>query len=64
MSRKNILKSEYGIKIVQEMIFTAISQYHEQLREKLLESGIDIGEFDKDSTPLRDGYNKLKSLDE
>ncbi len=46
------------------MIFAVISQYHEQLRKKLLESGIDIGEFDEDSAPLRDGYAKLKSLDE
>lgn len=64
LSCENIIKSEYGVTIIQGMISAAISQYHEQLREKLLESGIDIGEMDSDSTPLRDGYKKLNLDDE
>ena len=40
------LSTEYGLKIVGEMIVQAICNYHEQLRSKLLESNIDIGKID------------------
>lgn len=45
-SWENILKSEHGIKIVQAFIRGCITEYHDQLREKLLEMSIDIGEMD------------------
>ena len=48
-SWENILKSEYGIRIIQAFIRGCISEYHDQLREKLLEMGIDIGEMDIDT---------------
>lgn len=44
--RHSPLTSEYGLSIVNQMIIFAIQSYHDQLREKLLESGIDIGEMD------------------
>lgn len=40
------LSSEHGLNIVNTMIVSALCCYHDQLREKLLESGIDIGEID------------------
>lgn len=48
------LTSEYGLEIVNQMIAFAIQSYHDQLREKLLESGIDIGEMDMQSHDLYD----------
>lgn len=45
-SWENILKTEHGIKIVEMLIAGSIQDYHEQLREKLLEQSIDIGEID------------------
>lgn len=62
MSKKyswdNILKSEYGKAIVLELIAGCIIEYHEQLREKLQEMSIDIGEIDMDS----DGILRLAAL--
>lgn len=63
-SIENVLNSEHSALLIQGMIIAAISEYHEQLREKLLENGIDIGEMDETSTPLRDGYIKLHQNDE
>lgn len=48
------LTSEYGLEIVNQMILAALHNYHDQLREKLLESGIDIGEMDTQSHELYD----------
>lgn len=48
-SLDNILKSEYGKIVVLELIAGCIIEYHEQLREKLQEMSIDIGEIDVDS---------------
>ena len=48
-SWENILKSEHGITIVQALIRGCITEYHNQLREKLLEMSIDIGEIDIDT---------------
>lgn len=48
-SWENILKSEHGITIVQAFIRGCITEYHDQLREKLLEMSIDIGEMDIDT---------------
>ena len=61
---KNVLNSEYGAVLIKMMIISAITEYHDQLREKLLESGIDIGKMDNKTTPLRDGYAMLHQNDE
>lgn len=61
---KNVLNSEYAATLVKAMIISAIIEYHDQLRKKLLENGIDIGEMDTETTPLRDGYAMLHRDDE
>lgn len=40
-----ILTTKYGKDLVENLILGAIEEYHTQLREKLMESGIDIGEM-------------------
>lgn len=40
-----VLASNYGKSIVDNLILGAVSSYHNQLREKLLEAGINIGEM-------------------
>lgn len=54
----NILNTEYGIDVVQQIITGCIYEYHEQLREKLLEQSIDIGEIDINSI----GKHRSKTL--
>lgn len=51
----NILQTKYSKDIITAIVMGAIDEYHTQLREKLLESGIDIGEMDYDSRVLRNG---------
>ena len=43
------------------MIISAIQCYHDQLREKLLESGIDIGEMDMQSHECLDRVLESRS---
>lgn len=38
-----ILATKYGTDFAMNLALGAIIEYHEQLREKLLEQGIDIG---------------------
>ncbi len=62
---KNVLNNDHAVQFIEIMITSAISEYHNQLREKLLESGIDIGELDcESSSSLRDSYIKLHQDDE
>lgn len=58
------LTSEKGLEIVYKMIVAGICGYHDQLREKLLESGIDIGEMDLHSHDSLDLYFKSMSEEE
>ncbi len=46
-----VLSSEYGKRIVDNIVLGAIAAYHAQLREKLLELGIDIGEMTFNGSP-------------
>ncbi len=48
-SWEKILMSEHGIDIVMAFIRGSITEYHDQLRKKLLEMSIDIGEMDIDT---------------
>ena len=59
--RHSPLTSEYGLSIVNQMIIFAIQSYHDQLREKLLESGIDIGEMDMQSHECLDRVLESRS---
>lgn len=43
-----VLATKYGTDIVTNLIIGALEEYHSQLRDKLLESGIDIGEMSFD----------------
>lgn len=43
-------------KAMELYISACIEQYHSQLREKLLEKGIDIGEINFDAQPYKDDY--------
>lgn len=52
----NILQTKYAKDIISAIVMGAIEEYHNQLREKLLESGIDIGEMDYESQTLRKGF--------
>lgn len=56
------IKSQYSDEYTATMIIcavtSAIETYHEQLREKLLEHGIDIGELDTTSTAMRSTYTQ------
>lgn len=60
----NILHTKYAKNVITAIVMGAIEEYHEQLREKLLESNIDIGEMDFKSTVLRDAYAAEKFSDE
>lgn len=51
-SWENALKSDYGFKVLMYFVHGCIWEYHEQLREILLEYSIDIGEIDLE-TPSR-----------
>ncbi len=55
------LSTEFGMKLVENMILYAINNYHDQLRTKLLESGIDIGEMDTKSHDLIDSIIARRS---
>lgn len=56
------LSTEYGLKIVGDMIVQGICNYHEQLRAKLLESNIDIGKIDFQSDiDVLENYFKFHS---
>lgn len=59
--RHSTLASEYGLSIVNQMIISAIQCYHDQLHEKLLESGIDIGEMDMQSHECLDRVLESRS---
>lgn len=59
--RHSTLSTEFGVKLVQNMIIYAIINYHKQLRAKLLESNIDIGEMDLESHDLLDSINERHS---
>lgn len=58
------MRTEFATTILVCAITQAIEEYHEQLREKLLERNIDIGELDTTSTPLRDCYQKIHNNDD
>lgn len=51
-SWENVLKSDYGFQVLMYFVHGCIWEYHEQLREILLEYSIDIGEIDLE-TPSR-----------
>lgn len=59
--RHKPLSTEFGMKLVEHMILYAIDNYHDQLRTKLLESGIDIGEMDTQSHDLIDAIVERRS---
>lgn len=48
---------------ISRIISNAILDYHNQLREKLLESGIDIGKMDMDTINLRKAYHEKINSD-
>lgn len=52
-SYDKIFKSEYETFLIHGLILSCISEYHDQIRNKLLENGIDIGEIDMEAQPLR-----------
>lgn len=54
-----ILKTDKAKSVILMLIMGAIGEYHNQLRIKLLESDIDIGELDNDSTEGRDILSKI-----
>ena len=56
-SYNTAMHTDFATDILVFAIAQAISEYHDQLREKLLESGIDIGELD---TTSRTNIKKLK----
>lgn len=49
--------------LISQIISHAILEYHEQLRIKLLESGIDIGEMDINTENMRKTYREEMSND-
>ena len=59
-----ILQTKYAKEIIAAMIMGSIMEYHDQLREVLLESGIDIGDWDMESTVLKDGFSSLYKFDD
>lgn len=59
--RHSPLSTEFGVKLVQNMILYAIINYHNQLRTKLLENNIDIGEMDLESHDLIDAIIERQS---
>ncbi|SDA20041.1 hypothetical protein SAMN02910447_01670 [Ruminococcus sp. YE71] len=59
-----ILQTEYAKEIIAAMIMGSIMEYHNQLREVLLESGIEIGDGDMESTVLRDGFLEHYNFDD
>lgn len=63
-SNENIFCTKHSTSMITGAIMAAIDEYHEQLRKKLLESGIDIGEMDISTTPIRDDYKKSTEDDE
>ncbi len=63
-SNENIFCTKYSTSMITGAIMAAIDEYHEQLRKKLLELGVDIGEMDISTTPLRDDYQKSTEDDE
>ena len=58
-STQNILSTTQAKTMVTAVAVAAIENYHEQLREKLLEFGIDIDEIDTKSKKIRKGYKEL-----
>lgn len=58
------LNTKYAMNVLGAMVLGAIEEYHEQLRNKLLESNIDIGELDTESTKLYDALVKYYGSDE
>ena len=59
-SYNTAMHTDFATDILVFAIAQAISEYHDQLREKLLESGIDIGELDTTSRTNRNAYKKAK----
>lgn len=55
-SPQNVFSNEFSTFILDYTVSVAIHKYHEQLRKKMLEKGIDIGEMNMESTELRDSY--------
>ncbi len=58
-SVQNVLSTAQAKTMVTAAAVAAIENYHEQLREKLLEFGIDIDEIDAKSKKIRKGYKEL-----
>lgn len=59
-SYNTAMHTDFATDILVFAVAQAISEYHDQLREKLLESGIDIGELDITSSTNRDAYKNAK----
>ena len=58
------LSTKYALNILSVMVLGAIEEYHDQLKEKLLESNIDIGDLDTKSTKFCDALVKYYGSDE
>jgi len=57
------LSTKYAMNVLAAMVLGAIEEYHDQLRDKLLESNIDIGELDTKSTKFHDALVKYYGSD-
>lgn len=64
IKRSYVLRSKYAIDVVSSMIAGSIQSYHYQLRNKLLENGIDIGELDLESHDSRNPVLKDRESDD
>ncbi len=64
-SPESIFATNNAVTLLVCAITSSIEVYHKQLRDKLLESGIDIGELDMSSSSYRDVYmNKFNEDDD
>lgn len=64
-SWEKVLTSDYGFEMVMFFVRGCIQEYHDQLREKLLEQSIDIGAIDLDTpNELKEMYELLRKAGE
>ncbi len=61
---ERLFTTRYSKLFMRYAILAGIQEYHDQLREKLLESGIDIGEMDMKSDDLRKGLCQYYGITE
>ena len=61
---ERLFTTKYSKLFLRYAILAGIQEYHDQLREKLLESGIDIGEMDMESDNMRKGLCKYYGINE